>query len=265
MDISVIVSLLVGFGMLIGGFVLEKGDPAALIAGTAAMIVFGGTIGAVMLSFPMSTLKRFPKILGVIINPPKFDLLEVLEFFKDISYKTRKNGLLYLEGEISQKTDLDPIIKKGLQMAVDGFEPEIIRSTLELEADVVSERHHAGAAIFEAAGGFGPTMGIIGTVMGLVHVLGNLDDPSTLGPKIAVAFIATLYGVAFANLVYLPIASRLKALDSVELKKNEMVIEGILSVQEGKNPAVIVNKLSSYLEKADLEKVNTSERAVEEV
>lgn len=265
MDISVILAILAGFGLLIGGFILEGGVFEALFEYTAAVIVFGGTIGAVGLSFPASTLKRIPKILGVLVKPPKIDLLEILEFFKDVSYKTRKNGLLYLEGEISQRPDLDPMIKKGLQMAVDGFEPEIIKSTLELEADIISERHHAGAAIFDAAGGYGPTMGIIGTVMGLVHVLGDLDDPTTLGPKIAVAFIATLYGVAFANLVYLPIGSRLKAIDAVEVMKNEMIIEGILAIQEGKNPAVIVNKLSSYLNKSDLEKVNTSERTVEEV
>ncbi|MHC1682520.1 MAG: flagellar motor protein [Clostridiaceae bacterium] len=265
MDISVIISILVGFGLLIGGYILEGGVFGHLFEYTAAMIVFGGTIGAVMLSFPVATLKRFPKIMKVLINPPKIDLVEVLEFFKDISYKTRKNGLLFLEGEISQIEDLDPMIRKGLQMAVDGFEPEIIKSTLELEIEVISERHNQGAAMFEAAGGYGPTMGIIGTVLGLVHVLGNLDDPSTLGPKIAVAFIATLYGVAFANLVYLPIASRLRAIDAVEVMKNEMIIEGILAVQEGKNPAIIVNKLSSYLNKGDLEKISTSERTVDEV
>lgn len=256
MDIFVFVFLILGFGSAVGSFIWEGGHLGALMEPTAALMVFGGTIGAVGLSFPSETLKRLPKIFGVLIKPQKIDLLEVLEFFKDVSFKTRKNGLLYLESELSSKPDLDPIIRKGLQMAVDGFEPDVIRNTIELEMDVMSERHHGGAAMFEAAGGYGPTMGIIGTVMGLVHVLGNLDDPSTLGPKIAVAFIATLYGVAFSNLLYLPIGSRLKSMDKEELNKNQMVLEGILSVQEGKNPAVIVSKLSSYLTKDEVKKLN---------
>ena len=170
-----------------------------------------------------------------------------MELFRELSVKTRKNGLLSLEADLNE-SDMDSFTKKGLQMVVDGIEPSTIRGILETKLENMSERHHDGAAIFEAAGGFGPTMGIIGTVMGLVHVLSNLSDPNSLVLKIAVAFIATLYGVASANLLWLPFASKLKALDKLEILEKEMIIEGILLLQEGANPNALVGKLEGFLQ-----------------
>ncbi|MCI1944892.1 flagellar motor protein [Clostridium luticellarii] len=252
MDISVIIFLFLGIISVVAGYMMEGGQATALLGATAAVIVFGGTIGATGLSFPMDILKRIPKMLKVLFSPRKTDLPVLISYFKDVSYKTRKNGLLSLEGEISNDPNLDPFIKKGLQLVVDGVDPQAVRSILELELDSTSERHKNGSDVFESAGGYAPTMGIVGTVMGLVHVLGNLEDTSTLGPKIAVAFLATLYGIGSANLLWLPIANRLKQADEKEVKEKTLIIEGILYIQEGINPNTIAEKLKSFLNKEEL-------------
>ncbi len=259
MDISILLSLLIGFASLIIAFMLEGGNLGGLLVGTAAMIVFGGTIGAVGVSFPAKELKRIPGIFKTAFSKKESDLVAVIEYFKNLSANTRKNGLLSLEGEFLQNPNMEPFTKQGFQMVVDGVESSNIRNILELKLEGLSERHRDGAAIFEAAGGFAPTMGIIGTVMGLVHVLSNLDDPSSLGPKIAVAFIATLYGVSSANLLWLPIASKLKALNKIELNEKQMVIEGIILIQEGASPNSIVNKLKSFLDNEQLAKMESME------
>lgn len=259
MSLSTIGSLIFGFVALVLAFVLEGGVPSALLSPTAAMIVFGGTIAAIGTSFPAEDLKRIPKILKVVFNKPKYDIPGLIAYFKEVAVKTRKEGLLSIEGDISSNNDLDPFIKKGLQMVVDGTEPSTVRAILEAEAMTTYERHKAGAAIFDAAGGYSPTMGIIGTVMGLVHVLGDLEDTDSLGGKIATAFIATLYGVGFANLVWLPIGTKLKAYNKVEHQKNELIIEAILSIQEGLNPNTLEEKLKSYMDKADLGKIKATE------
>lgn len=254
MDISVIVFIIVGLGSIVGGFIIEKGVLSALFLLAPAIIVFGGTAGAVGVTFPLEILKRLPGIIKVIINPKKIDLPELVAYFKDVSYKTRKNGLLSLEGEISNDPNLDPFIKKGLQLVVDGVDPQAVRSILELELESTSDRHRKGAAIFEQAGGYSPTLGIIGTVMGLVHILADLSDPNTLGPKIASGFIATLYGLASANLIFLPLATRLKGLDEKEFSEKSLIIEGILYIQEGINPNTIAEKLKGFLNKQELSK-----------
>lgn len=254
MDISVIIFILVGFGSIVAGFVIEKGVISSLFLLAPAVIVFGGTAGAVGLTFPGEILKRLPKIIKVAITPKKIDLSALVVYFKDVSYKTRKNGLLSLEGEISADPNLDPFIKKGLQLVVDGVDPQAVRSILELELESTSERHKKGAAIFAQAGGFAPTLGIIGTVMGLVHILADLSDPNTLGPKIASGFLATLYGLSSANLLFLPLATRLKALDEKEFGEKSLIIEGILYIQEGINPNTIAEKLKGFLSKEELKK-----------
>ncbi|MEF9933832.1 MAG: flagellar motor protein [Clostridium sp.] len=253
MSIAALVSLLIGMGSLIVGFLLEGGHLTALFEYTAAVIVVGGTIGAVALSFPFSILKKVPAILKIAFGKEQTkNMSELILYFKDISIRTRKDGLLSIEETISSDEALDPFIKKGLQLVVDGVEPQTVKTVLESEAYMISERHKAGIAIFESAGGYAPTLGIMGTVMGLVHVLGNLENPDTLGPQIAVAFIATLYGVATANIIYLPIGGRLKAINNIEEQQNEMIIEAIISIQEGLNPNTLVEKLKSFLDKDEL-------------
>lgn len=254
MNISVIIFTVFGFVAVIIGFLIDGGAPLALLGGAAAIIVFGGTLGAVGLSFPMDVLKRMPKIFKVVFNPRKIDLVSLILYFKDVSYKTRKNGLLSLEGEISNDPNLDPFIKKGLQLVVDGVDPQSVRSILELELEFTSERHKQGASVFESAGGYAPTMGIIGTVMGMVHILGSLSDTASLGGKIGSAFLATLYGIGSANLFWLPIGSRLKQEDEREVTEKTLIIEAILYIQEGINPNTIAEKLKGFLNKQELEK-----------
>ncbi|KOA21501.1 chemotaxis protein PomA [Clostridium homopropionicum DSM 5847] len=251
MDISTVIFLIISFGGLILGFVLEGGHLAALLVGTAGLIVFGGTIGAVGVSFPMNKLKRVPGALKTTFSSKKSNRAYSINYFVDIAKKTRQNGLLSLESDLSD-SNMDPFIKKGLQAVVDGVEPETVKTMLHLDAEMTSMRHKDTIAIFEAAGGFAPTMGIIGTVMGLVHVLGNLSDPGSLGPKIAVAFIATLYGVSSANLLWLPIASKLKVLNKDELIDKELVIEAISCIQAGINPNTIGEKLKGFMDKKEL-------------
>lgn len=245
MSISTLASLVLGFVALVVAFIMDEGNPARLLQPTAAIIVFGGIAGAVGVSFPSDDLKRILAILKVAFKSRKRDMIQLIDYFKEIAIKTRKNGLLTIEEDISKVED--PFIKKGLQMVVDGVEPETIRNILEEQANTIFERHKSGASIFEAAGGFAPTMGIIGTVMGLVQVLANLEDPQSLGPKISTAFVATLYGVSSANLIFLPIANKLKALNKRENKEFELIIEAILSIQEGLNPSTMVEKLKSFL------------------
>lgn len=248
---------------MIVAFTLEGGNPAKFLSPTSTMIVLGGTFAAVIGSFPIENVKRIGKVVKVAFTAKEKDLTQLIVFFKDLAFKTRKNGLLSIEGDIGDPS-LDPFVKKGLQMIVDGVEPQAVRSILELEADMTSERHKSGAAMFEAAGGYSPTMGIIGTVMGLVNVLGSLSsDPNGLGEKIATAFIATLYGVAFANLVWLPIGTRLKAINAEEEKEKNLIIEAILLIQEGVNPNTIAEKLKSFLNKDQLAKYELVDKKVE--
>ena len=254
MNIFSIIFIVISFASMIGAFILEGGSPGMLAAGSAAIIVFGGTIGSVGLSFSAKKLKNIPAMLKLIFTSKEKDLVELVTYFKQLSFKTRKEGLLSIEGEITDA--LDPFVKKGLQLVVDGVEPQTVKTILEFELESTYERHKEGAAIFDAAGGFAPTMGIIGTVMGLVQVLSNLSDPAVLGEKIAVAFIATLYGVGSANLLWLPIAARLKDLNNEEIKEKQLVIEAVLLMQEGANPNILAEKLKGFLDKKQIERFN---------
>lgn len=256
-----IIGILLGLVSLVLAFILEGGHLGSLIQPTALLMVFGGTFGAVIASFSQEQLKNIGKIFKVAFTPRKNNTVELIRDLKDISSKTRKNGLLSMEATISSENTLDPFIIKGLRMMVDGVEPDLLRTTLELKANGMYERHVNNAAMFDAAGGFAPTMGIIGTVLGLVHILGNLSgDPGSLAPLIATAFIATLYGVASANVLWIPIANKLKQLNKQEITEKELIIEGILLIQGGANPNIIEEQLKSFLtdKEAELYEKSTS-------
>ena len=254
MNIFSIIFILISFGSMVGAFMMEGGSPAMLAASSAAIIVFGGTIGSVGLGFSPKKLKNAPAMLKLVFTAKDKDLVEIVGYFKQLSFKTRKEGLLSIEGEITD--ELDPFIKKGLQLVVDGVDPQMVKTILEFELESTYDRHKDGASMFEAAGGYAPTMGIIGTVMGLVMVLSNLSDPSVLGEKIASAFIATLYGVGSANLLWLPIASKLKDLNNEEIKEKQLIIEAVLLMQEGANPNILAEKLKGFLDKKQIKQFN---------
>lgn len=247
MDIVIIVGLILAFGSILAGFLLEGGTITALLQLSALLIVFGGTFGAVGVSFPGKIIKKFIKVISIAFKKRESNVADNIRYFKEISTKTRREGLLTLEGEFSND-EVDPFIKKGFQLVVDGTEQSTIQSILETKLEQIVQRHEEGIEMFTAAGGYAPTMGIIGTVMGLVQVVGNLSDPTALGPKIASAFMATLYGISSANLFWLPIATKLKMLNKEEVNEKEMMIEAILLIQQGANPNTLVSKLEGFLQ-----------------
>ncbi|MDF9409127.1 flagellar motor protein [Pelotomaculum isophthalicicum JI] len=245
MEITTVAGILIGVLSLVLAFVLDGGNILALLKPTAAMIVFGGTIGATIISFSLNEVMIVPKLFKIILFQKLPDEIALIEQLVSLADKVRREGLLYLENELPNVDD--SFMRKGIQLVVDGTDPELVRQIMETEMYAVQERHHVGASIFEAAGGFAPTMGIIGTVMGLVHVLSNLESPEELGPSIALAFIATLYGVGSANILWIPISGKLKNLSKKEAMLREMMLEGIMSIQAGYNPVLIRERLTAFL------------------
>ncbi|PKM47350.1 MAG: motility protein A [Firmicutes bacterium HGW-Firmicutes-8] len=245
MDLSSIIGLVLGFAMLLIAYVEEGGQLSALVQPTAAMIVFGGTIGAVMTSFTLNDLKQVGKLFQIVFKEKKYEVNELITILCSFAEKARREGLLSLERETANIDD--EFLRQGIQLVVDGTDPALVRDILETQIEFTDQRHKIGADIFESAGGYSPTMGIIGTVLGLVMVLGNLTNPDELGPSIAVAFIATLYGVAFANLAWLPIGHKLKLKSKQERFMREIALEGVLSIQAGDNPGIVREKLRAFL------------------
>lgn len=246
MDVLSLIGIILAFVAIIGGNYLEGGHLGALANGPAALIVLGGTVGAALLQSPLSSFKRAMQILIWIIFPPRVDLPGGIDRVVNWSLTARKEGLLGLEGVADAEPD--SYARKGLQLLVDGAEPEAIRSILEVDFYTQESRDINAAKVFESMGGYAPTIGIIGAVMGLIHVMGNLGDPSQLGSGIAVAFVATIYGVASANLLLLPVASKLKSIALRQSRYREMLLEGILSIAEGENPRSIELKLQGFMD-----------------
>ena len=246
-----IIFLILSFAALIIAFLLDGGHLLALLSPTAALIVIGATICATGVTIPLSTLKTTGKLFAIIFRNRKTNLIELINYFRDLSIKARKEGLLALESDMNAE-NVDPFIKKGISLAVDGTNPELIKSIMETQISQISKRHKSQSFIFEAAGGYAPTMGILGTVMGLVHVLGNLEDASTLGQQIGTAFMATMYGIGTANLLWLPFAGKLKALDQAEIREKLLVMEAVLSITSGDNPQIMVQKLKVFLDPSAL-------------
>ncbi|WP_438435375.1 flagellar motor protein [Gorillibacterium sp. sgz500922] len=245
MDITTIIGILLGFISLIAGFALEGGHLASLWIYTAAIIVFGGTFGAVIISFPLSSLKDLPAAFGMAFKESKRNPAQIIDEIVDMATIARREGVLALEQRAQDHPN--PFLREGLLMVVDGTDPDLTRQIMELEMDALEDKYEGYAKMFDSAGGYAPTIGIIGTVLGLIHVLGNLEDPDTLGPKIAVAFTATLYGVASANLIYLPIGTKIKNRSKALVSDMELMLEGILALQAGENPQLIKKKLTSFL------------------
>lgn len=245
MDIATILGLTLGIGALLGSFLMEGGHLGALIQIPAMTLVIVGTLGACVITTSMSQLKALPNILKIAIFEKKLNPSELIDVIYDLAQKARKNGLLSLEKELDNIGE--PFLKKAIQLAIDGFETNKIKEILEIEISYIEERHKAGATFFQKMGGFSPTLGIMGTVLGLIHALGNLESSSNIASAIAAAFIATLWGVALANLVYLPIGDKLKAKHQDETLCLEIITEGVLSLAMGDNPRVIRMKLLSFL------------------
>ena len=245
MDKLTLAGILIALSAIIGGNILEGGYTHSLVQLTAFVIVMGGTLGAIMVQTRMGTFIRAIRMIPWIFKPPVVDIDVCIQKIVKWSHTARKEGLLGLES--IAESEPDEFARKALQLLVDGSEPETIRDVLDV--DMVSKEHTElqAARVFEAMGGYSPTIGIIGAVMGLIHVMNNLADPSALGPGIAVAFVATIYGVGMANILFLPMSHKLKALIHHQIRYYEMIVDGIISIAEGENPRNIEMKLQGYL------------------
>lgn len=246
MDIATISGLVLAITVIVVALIMDGGSPAELFAHPSAIIlIFGGSLGATIITSPLKVVLNLPKVIIQAFTTNGFDAKGTIELLTTLADKARREGLLALEDD-SKKIN-DKFLKKGIMMVVDGVEPEQVSAILETTVDQMRTRHKTGIGFFTAAGAFAPTFGIIGTVMGLISVLKQLDNPSALGEAIAAAFLATLWGLLSANLIYLPIAGKLKAKSEEEAQSRYMQLEGIISIQAGENPRVVRDKLSAYL------------------
>lgn len=245
MDKISVIAIVMGFGAILTGQLLEGGNPNSLVQLTAFLIVFGGTVSAVMLQCTPRQFLTGAKMFRWVFLPPHNNHEALINEVISWSQGARRGGLLSLENLISIQPD--PFVRKALQMLVDGTEPNTLRSIMEVELNMFEHARKQAARIWESAGGYAPTIGILGAVLGLIHVMENLTDPSKLGSGIAVAFVATVYGVGSANLLFLPIANKLKHIVAGEIAMKELIIEGIVSIANGENPRIIESRLRGFL------------------
>ena len=246
MDIGSLLGIAMSFGLILLGNAMEGGTIKSLTAPTAALIVLGGTSGACVLQFPFSVTLASLKAVISIFLPKKADAGSVIAQLVEFAKRARREGILALEKEIAEIKD--PYLAKALRMAVDGLEPKQLIETMETELGTIEEKHEGPIKFWEACGGYAPTCGILGAVLGLIHVMANLNDPSKLGEGIALAFVATVYGVGLANLVFLPFSTKLKLNARNEIRVKELILKGVLLIQEGINHSIIEEQLLSYLD-----------------
>ena len=226
------------------GFIIDGGSISSLLELPAFIIVFGGTLGAVMLQSSQVQFLHAITLLKWLFVPPKYDVEQGIESIVEWAEKARESGFLSLEYIAEEENDF--FVNKGLNLLVDGAEVENLRVSLELDLDLYREHNLRSAHVFESMGGYSPTIGILGAVLGLIHAMSNLADPQLLGQGIATAFVATIYGVGFANLIYLPIANKIKAIVHQQTMYREMMTEGIIAIALAENPHAIENKLSAF-------------------
>lgn len=244
MDISTIIGLLMGFGFIIGGIV-TSGELGSFIDIASIVIVLGGTIASTLASFPLDKFNNLFKVIKKAFQHNDTSPTKVIGDIINLASVARKEGLLSLE-EYSENLD-DEFLKKGIMLIVDGTDPELVRNILETELIFLEERHMDGQSIFETMGTYAPAFGMIGTLIGLINMLRFLDDPSTIGPSMSVALVTTLYGSMLANVVFLPIAQKLKIRSRDEILVKELMVEGLLSIQAGENPRIIEEKLKTFI------------------
>ncbi|GAB4435813.1 MAG: motility protein A [Anaerolineae bacterium] len=245
MDLATMLGLLVAFGAMAASIAIDGGNPAALINIPSVIMVVGGTVGATMVAYPLKTFLMVPGLIMQSFKNETSDPQAKIDLFVKLADRARREGLLSLEEEVASVDD--EFAKKGIMLVVDGMDPVLVRQVLEIDNDLAARRHATGIAVMGTLGAMAPAMGMVGTVIGLIGVLRNLSDPSSLGPSIAVAFLTTLYGSLLANLVFNPMGNKLKQKDKQEMISREVMVEGILAVQAGENPRIVREKLESFL------------------
>jgi len=245
LDILSVIGIVIAFAALLGGNLLEGGSWQQLINGPAALIVFGGTFGAAILQTPFPSLKRALELLTWVLSPPKMDNRKTIKKLSNCAKITRQKGLLGLESQVNGEKD--PYIQKALKLLIDEGSPITLRRVLETDLILSEQRDLEAVKFYSSMGGYAPTIGIIGAVMGLTYVMQNLGDPSELGNGIAIAFVATIYGVALANILFIPIANKLTSYINYRSHFKELVIEGAIYVADGENPRAIELKLDGFI------------------
>jgi chemotaxis protein MotA len=245
MDIATIFGLLLSFGAIAGAYSLEGGEAGAVLGFPAMLIVIGGTLGATIVTTSVGTVARVPNFLWLAFTSPRQSFSEVINHIVKLAEKARREGILGLEADL--KSIRQPFFRKAVQLLIDGTEVTVLKNILETEIAYVEERHKQGIIFFQKAGGFAPTLGILGTVLGLVHALGNTSDASKMASAIAAAFIATLWGVGLANLFFLPVSDKLRMKNDSEMAYLELIMEGVVAIQSGDNPRNIRTRLESFV------------------
>jgi chemotaxis protein MotA len=244
MDIATILGILSATGLVLGAIFMGSGLNV-FINIPSLCIVVGGTIGVTLVAYPLKDFLSVIKVVQKAIFTKNISAAELISKFTDFANKTRKEGILALESEIKELSD--EFFKKGVQLSIDGLEPQQIQNILDTEIEFVRDRHKLGADIFTSMGTFAPAMGMIGTLIGLVQMLQSMDDPSTIGPAMAVALLTTFYGSLMANICCMPIAGKLKTRSKEEMLTKEMTIQGIISLSNGDNPRILEQKLLAFL------------------
>jgi len=244
MDLISIIGVLTGAGLIVGSIVLG-GKILIFVNIQAVMIVFGGTFGATMIKYSLEDLKKIPTLLSIIFSSTEMDSEEAIDILVDFAEKARREGLLALEQDASELDD--DFLQKGIQLVVDGTDPELVRSILETKLTFLEERHQKTQGVFKTMAALSPAFGMIGTLIGLIQMLTQLDDPSNIGAGMGVALVTTLYGTILANLFFTPMAGKLQIVSEEEVLMKEVMIEGILSIQAGENPRIVREKLTAFL------------------
>lgn len=246
MDLASVIGTFLGVGAVVGGQILEGGHIGQILQGTAALIVVGGTLGAMLVAFPTQDIKKAFALIPLIYQNVDLDVRPVIDEIIRIATIARKEGVLAVEGQ--RESIQNPLFKKMIKFVIDGFEPNTVKEIIDTEIYLAMEEEENAGKVFEGAGGFSPTIGIIGAVLGLIHVMSMLNDPSKIGDGIAVAFVATVYGVGIANLLLIPWGTKLKRKAQQRALAKEVVKLGVVGIQEGLNPHFLQEKLEVFVE-----------------
>lgn len=254
MDITTLGGMIGGIAVILIG-IMGSGELGNYYDTSSVMIVIGGTIGATLMAYPLSQFKNALKAAAFAFKKMNMNLNEEIQLIIKIANIARKEGLLALEDQVAELDD--PFMKKGVMLMVDGSDPELIRGIMETELDFMVERHGQSQAVLTQMAAFAPSFGMAGTLVGLINMLQSLDDMASLGPNMSVALVTTFYGVLLANLVFTPLSNKLKAISSQEVLRKELLLEGLLSIQDGENPRIIQDKLEAFIARSEIQNINT--------